>query len=133
MGAAIAFHTVFSLAPMLVIVITVAGPRKALADRKCGNRFIANILGRGYSFVAPVRRAQGQDTATLPNPSAAPRNNLPAELTRVIRRSEIVATVVARLAQQRSLTIVGADGIEKQSSTTASTLSAPQRQLRRQC
>jgi DNA-binding winged helix-turn-helix (wHTH) protein len=62
MGAAIAFYTVFSLAPMLVIVITVAGTRKALADGKGANRFIANIPGRGYSFVAPVRRAQGQDT-----------------------------------------------------------------------
>jgi predicted ATPase len=39
--------------------------------------------------------------------------NLPTQLTRVIGRAEIVATVVARVAQQRFLTIVGPGGIGK--------------------
>ena len=92
--------------------VHVAALRKALGDGRGGNRFIANIPGRGYSFVAPVRREQGQQAAALPNRSAL-GGNLPAQVTRVIGRSEIVATVVARLAHQRFLTIVGPGGIGK--------------------
>jgi predicted ATPase/DNA-binding winged helix-turn-helix (wHTH) protein len=92
--------------------VHVAALRKALGDGRGGNRFIANIPGRGYSFVAPVRREQGQEAAALPNRSAL-AGNLPAQLTRVIGRSEIVATVVARVAQRRFLTIVGPGGIGK--------------------
>jgi predicted ATPase/DNA-binding winged helix-turn-helix (wHTH) protein len=92
--------------------VNVAALRRALGDGKAGNRFIANIPGRGYSFVASVRREQGQEIATLPNRSV-PGGNLPAQLTRVIGRSEIIATVMARVAQQRFLTIVGPGGIGK--------------------
>jgi DNA-binding winged helix-turn-helix (wHTH) protein len=92
--------------------VNVAALRRALGDGRGGNRFIANIPGRGYSFVAPVGREQGQETAAPPNRSAL-GGNLPAQLTRVIGRSGIVATVVARVAQQRFLTIVGPGGIGK--------------------
>jgi len=92
--------------------VNVAALRRALGDGRGGNRFIANIPGRGYSFVAPVRRDQGQEIAAPPNRSAL-GSNLPAQLTRVIGRTEIIATVVARVAQQRFLTIVGPGGIGK--------------------
>jgi len=95
-----------------VLRVNVAALRRALGDGRGGNRFITNIPGRGYSFVAPVRREQGQETAALQNRSAL-GGNLPAPLTRVIGRTEIIATVVARVAQQRFLTIVGPGGIGK--------------------
>jgi predicted ATPase/DNA-binding winged helix-turn-helix (wHTH) protein len=92
--------------------VHVAALRKGLGDGRDGNRFIANIPGRGYSFVAPVRREQRQEAAAAPN---RPRlgSNLPAQLTRVIGRAEIIATVVARASRQRFLTIVGPGGIGK--------------------
>jgi DNA-binding winged helix-turn-helix (wHTH) protein len=34
--------------------VHVAAIRKALGDGQSGNRYIANIKGRGYSFVSPV-------------------------------------------------------------------------------
>jgi DNA-binding winged helix-turn-helix (wHTH) protein len=80
--------------------VNIAALRKALGDGRGGNRFIANIPGRGYSFVGSVSREQGQEIATLPNRSA-PGGNLPAQLTRVIGRSVIIATVAAQVAQQR--------------------------------
>jgi len=43
----------------------VAALRKALGDGRAGNRYIANISGRGYSFVAPVTREQQQPGGSL--------------------------------------------------------------------
>src|SRR3979411_617137 len=39
--------------------VHVAAIRKALGDGQFGNRYIANIKGRGYSFVGPVVRLAG--------------------------------------------------------------------------
>src|SRR6202007_3486346 len=36
--------------------VHVAALRKALGDGRAGRRYVANIPGRGYSFVAPVTR-----------------------------------------------------------------------------
>jgi DNA-binding winged helix-turn-helix (wHTH) protein len=36
----------------------VAAIRKALRDGQCGNRYIANVKGRGYSFVGSVVRLE---------------------------------------------------------------------------
>lgn len=92
--------------------VHVAALRRALRDGRGGNRFITNIPGRGYSFVAPVRREPGRETAVRLNPQAL-GNNLPAQLTRVIGRAEIIATIAARAVQQRFLTIVGPGGVGK--------------------
>ena len=92
--------------------VHVAALRKALGDGRAGKRYIANDPGRGYTFVAPVTRERRQATNAPPN-SPALGSNLPPQLTRVIGRGEIIATVVARVAQQRFLTIVGPGGIGK--------------------
>ena len=91
--------------------VHVAALRKALGDGRAGNRYIANIPGRGYSFVAPVTREQRQP-ATAP-PNRAVRGNLPALLTRIVGRDDIIAALAAQLAQRRFLTIVGPGGIGK--------------------
>ena len=54
----------------------VAALRKALGDGRAGNRYIANISGRGYRFVAPVTREQRQP-AIAPPDRAVVRGNLP--------------------------------------------------------
>jgi DNA-binding winged helix-turn-helix (wHTH) protein len=86
--------------------------RKALRDGRAGKRFIVNIPGRGYAFVAPVTRAQSRPAAVSPDATAA-RHNLPARLTRVIGRSNIIAGLAAELAGHRLLTVVGRGGIGK--------------------
>jgi DNA-binding winged helix-turn-helix (wHTH) protein len=50
--------------------VHVAALRKALGDGRGGNRYIVNIPGRGYSFIAPVTREQRQ-------PAIAPTTERP--------------------------------------------------------
>jgi predicted ATPase/DNA-binding winged helix-turn-helix (wHTH) protein len=92
--------------------VHVAALRKALGDGQAGKRYIANVPGRGYSFIAPVTGEQRQP-AIAPTNGAAVRGNLPAPLTRIVGRGDIIAALAAQLAQRRLLTIVGPGGIGK--------------------
>src|ERR1700760_344832 len=92
--------------------VHVAALRKALGDGRAGKRYIANIPGRGYTFVAPVTREQ-QQPATAPQDRGVVGGNLPALLTRIVGRDGIIAALAAQLAQRRLLTIVGPGGIGK--------------------
>ena len=84
--------------------------RKALGDGGCGRRYIANVQGRGYCFVAPVTRrtAEEHDTSLFVRSS-----NLPPALTRMIGRDDAVLEIGARLRTERFVTILGAGGIGK--------------------
>jgi len=92
--------------------------RKTLSDGRAGTRFIVNVPGRGYTFVAPVRRGESQ------TPTAAPRavpaaSNLPRPLASIIGRADTIAALTAQLARRRLLTIVGPGGIGKSTVSVA--------------
>jgi len=93
--------------------VHVAAVRKALGDGREGNRFIVNNPGRGYSFVASVTREQRHEVPAPPPNQPARTGNLPALLTRVVGRDEVIATVASRCSQHRLVTIVGPGGIGK--------------------
>jgi predicted ATPase/DNA-binding winged helix-turn-helix (wHTH) protein len=80
-----------------------------------GNRYLVNIPGRGYSFVAPVARAEGARIAAPEPPQTENAHNLPALLTRLIGREDTITRLGNQLLRQRLLTIVGAGGIGKTS------------------
>ncbi len=80
-----------------------------------GNRYLLNVPGRGYSFVAPVARAEEAGTAAPEPPQTENAHNLPALLTRLIGREDTVDRLADRLPRQRLLTIVGPGGIGKTS------------------
>ena len=86
--------------------------RKALGDGRAGARFIANNPGRGYAFVAPVRREQAPPPASLPV-GAANSSSLPVPLVSIVGRAETIARLAAQLGRRRLLTIVGPGGIGK--------------------
>src|SRR5580700_8308032 len=90
--------------------VHVAALRKALGEGRAGRRYIANIPGRGYSFVAPVTRERARPATPSPN-AAAESDNLPAPLMRIIGRHDVIAALGSQLAQRRFLTIVGPGGI----------------------
>jgi predicted ATPase/DNA-binding winged helix-turn-helix (wHTH) protein len=92
--------------------VHVAALRKALGDGRAGIRYIANVPGRGYSFVAPIAREQRQP-ATSPPDQAAVAGNLPAPLTRILGRDDVIAALATQLSQRRFLTIVGPGGVGK--------------------
>jgi len=93
----------------------VSALRKALGDGQGGSRFIANIPGRGYCFVAPVDRPHGATAA----PAHRTSHNLPTRLTPVIGRGDVVAALAEMLPRRRFVTITGAGGMGKTTAALA--------------
>ncbi|MBV8521947.1 MAG: helix-turn-helix transcriptional regulator, partial [Acetobacteraceae bacterium] len=89
----------------------VAALRKALGDGRFGKRYITNLSGRGYSFVAPVQRENARAATAVPTGTEA--GNLPALLTRVVGRDGVISRLAEQLVRRRFLTIVGPGGIGK--------------------
>src|SRR5215475_184636 len=92
--------------------VHVAALRKALSDGRAGRRYVANNPGRGYALVAPVTREHAFPAIAPPN-SRAENTNLPAPLTRIVGRDDVIAALAAQLSRRRFLTIVGPGGIGK--------------------
>ncbi|WP_271895984.1 ATP-binding protein [Candidatus Phyllobacterium onerii] len=95
--------------------------RKILRDGQEGARFITNVPGRGYCFVAPVRWTEqlrplesvseggGSSTPSVPR--------LPPRLARMIGREQSVAELKKMLVASRFVSVVGTGGLGK--TTTA--------------
>ncbi len=93
--------------------IQVSALRRALGDGQGGNRYVITVPGRGYNFVAPVRREEPSRASPPPTVASTATHNLPFAVTRMIGREEAVAALVARLSRQRLVTVVGPGGIGK--------------------
>jgi predicted ATPase/DNA-binding winged helix-turn-helix (wHTH) protein len=93
--------------------IQMSALRRALGDGQGGNRYVITVPGRGYNFVAPVRREAALLNAPAPPLRPTTPNNLPFAVTRMIGRDDAVAALVTRLSRERLVTIVGAGGIGK--------------------
>ncbi|WP_394834953.1 helix-turn-helix transcriptional regulator [Pendulispora rubella] len=102
--------------------VHVAGLRKVLADGQMGARYVANIPGRGYTFIAPISRIEAPaiaDTATTSAPpvNAAPRvvtrPGLPARFDRIVGRDAAIREISEQLISQRFVSIVGPGGMGK--------------------
>jgi len=92
--------------------VHVAALRRALGDGPGGSRYIANTPGRGYSFVAPLTQAP-DDVSGGEASADRPASNLPASLTHVIGRDEVIVALAAQLRGRRFLTILGPGGVGK--------------------
>jgi len=88
--------------------VQISALRKALAQSDPGRRYIANVPGRGYRFTVPI----GSSPPAV-EPEGVSRSSLPARLRRMVGRNHSVATIQAKLAAQRFVTIVGPGGIGK--------------------
>src|SRR5713101_2226591 len=57
--------------------IQVSALRRALGDGQGGNRYVITVPGRGYNFVAPVRRKEPARAALPPAVASTSVHNLP--------------------------------------------------------
>jgi len=93
--------------------VHVAALRKALGDGQAGTRYIVNVMGRGYCFVAPVRHVDGPAPQPASPPNSHRHHNLPALLTRVVGRGDAIEAVALQVPMRRCVTITGPGGIGK--------------------
>ena len=93
------------------LTVHIAALRRALGDGQGDSRYIVNIPGRGYRFVAGVTSA-AQPARPSPH-HGQPPHNLPAKLTRLIGRAGVVGNLAQQLSKQRLITIAGPGGIGK--------------------
>lgn len=94
--------------------VHITGLRKSLGDGKDGARYVTNVAGRGYCFVAPLTRGRNQQAiAAQQAQSSNLAQQLPSRLIRMIGRDKAIRTISAQLINQRFVTLVGPGGIGK--------------------
>jgi predicted ATPase/DNA-binding winged helix-turn-helix (wHTH) protein len=86
----------------------IAALRKALGE----GRYIANVAGQGYSFVAPVSQVPGDRSADTRLTSPRP---LPARPSRLVGRDHVLEALAEQLLAHRFVTVVGPGGVGKTS------------------
>jgi predicted ATPase/DNA-binding winged helix-turn-helix (wHTH) protein len=94
--------------------VHIAGLRKALGDGSSGTRYIVNVPGRGYCFVAPIVRGAEPEATQPPAPrSPEPSARLPPRLTRMVGRDELIGDLSKQVIDRRLVTLHGPGGIGK--------------------
>jgi DNA-binding winged helix-turn-helix (wHTH) protein len=89
--------------------VQIAGLRRALGEGRRGERYVATVNGRGYRFVAPVKR---QDALHEQGNTAVDSeyNRVPGWI-RVLRHDQIIEALTRELPARRCNTIGGPGGI----------------------
>jgi DNA-binding winged helix-turn-helix (wHTH) protein/energy-coupling factor transporter ATP-binding protein EcfA2 len=93
------------------IRVHVAAIRKALGDGQSGNRYIANIKGRGYAFVGAIVALA--DSKESRNAEFRRQGRLPVRPLMMIGRETVVSEVSDKLRDERFVTLLGPGGIGK--------------------
>ena len=91
--------------------VQIAALRRALGEGRRGERYVATVSGRGYRFVAPVKRQHafhGQGKTAV-----APEHNHVPDWIRLLGPDQIIDTLIRELASRRFITIGGHSGIGK--------------------
>lgn len=87
--------------------------RRALGQEQSGRtRYVTNVSGRGYCFVAPISCA-ASEPEPLRNSLAHSPIGLPPCPTRMVGREKTVQSISEELTARRFVTIVGPGGIGK--------------------
>jgi predicted ATPase/DNA-binding winged helix-turn-helix (wHTH) protein len=95
------------------IRVHVAAIRKALGDGQFGNRYIANIKGRGYSFVGAI--VPLADSTQSRNDRSRRQGRLPVRPLMMVGREAAISEVSNKLRDERFVTLLGPGGIGKTS------------------
>ena len=93
--------------------VHMAALRRTLGDGHGDTQYIATVPGRGYRFIGSVDVSDHSESTIHAPPHGRTESNLPAPLTRMIGRDDVVAAIVAQMPQRRFITIAGPGGIGK--------------------
>jgi predicted ATPase/DNA-binding winged helix-turn-helix (wHTH) protein len=94
--------------------VQIAAIRKALGDRRAGARYVSNVAGRGYCFVAPITRSTAARTVPVAGATTSERvQKLPPRPARMVGRDDTVRLLAQQLQVWRFVSIVGPGGIGK--------------------
>jgi predicted ATPase/DNA-binding winged helix-turn-helix (wHTH) protein len=92
----------------------VAALRRALGDGLDGARYVLNVPGRGYAFVAPIYRSAAELLTAVDHQMTRSRSSsLPSPRLSLTGRDETVAKLCEQLLTQRFVSVVGPGGIGK--------------------
>jgi predicted ATPase/DNA-binding winged helix-turn-helix (wHTH) protein len=87
--------------------------RQALGDGQDGARYVSNIVGRGYCFVAKISRTIAEPEVPAHQDESPVEPGLPAPPGLLVGRGEDLAAIAAQLAKGRFVTLVGTGGVGK--------------------
>jgi len=94
--------------------VHIAALRRALRDGRDGNRYLVNMPGRGYRFVAQITAVEDSEPSTpIAESATKPLHNLPKLLAPLIGRDDNISELTEQLPQWRLLTVTGPGGIGK--------------------
>lgn len=91
--------------------VHISALRKALSCTENDVNYIANIPGRGYSFVASISRDPNADSGPVAQPCSI--GEMPPRLSRMIGRDDTVPAMVELIKLHRLVTICGPGGMGK--------------------
>jgi predicted ATPase/DNA-binding winged helix-turn-helix (wHTH) protein len=94
--------------------VHIAALRKALGDGRDGARYVSNVAGRGYCFVAPVTRSSARQPVPVTGIATTERvQRLPPRPARMVGRDDTVRALAEQLQMWRFVSIVGPGGVGK--------------------
>ena len=93
--------------------VHIAALRRTLGDGVDGARYLTNVPGRGYCFVAQVGMSELQLGNGARAPALEKRRRPPPRPMRTIGRDELIQALGGEIRRERLLTIVGPGGIGK--------------------
>jgi DNA-binding winged helix-turn-helix (wHTH) protein len=105
--------------------VHIAALRRALRDGRDGSRYLVNMPGRGYRFVAPIKLVEDSEPSAPIESATKPLRNLPILLTPLIGRDDKIKGLTEQLPQRRLLAITGPGGVGK----SAVALARPEKQI----
>ena len=91
--------------------VHVAAIRKALGDGQFGDRYIANVKGRGYSFVGTLVPLAGSRESS--SDRSRHQGGLPVRPLMMIGRETVIGEVSDKIREERFVTLLGPGGIGK--------------------
>jgi predicted ATPase/DNA-binding winged helix-turn-helix (wHTH) protein len=92
----------------------IASLRKALGDGRDGARYVSNVAGRGYCFVAPVTRwSASQSDAASGIATSVRVQKLPPRPVRMVGRDDTVKALAEQVQMWRFVSVVGPGGVGK--------------------